>query len=353
MPDRSFALPSRPVALAALIVVAATVMTVGQKLRPESAMAGAAKSLVAALDEGQRAKINFPFNSEERFNWHFVPLDRKGLALKDMDESQRKLAFALLRAGLSEKGFKKAETIRSLENVLFAIEKSARRSPELYVFTIFGEPTDRGAWGWRYEGHHVSQNWTIVDGKAIGTTPAFFGANPAEVPDGPMKGTRPLAAEEDLARALLAALTDVQRQQAVISTAAPADILTGDSRKAAIRENTGLVAGMLTPKQQGLLMSLIEEHASAQAPELAAQRLARVRADGLSAIRFAWMGSTEKGPGMGHYYRIQGPSFLIEYDNTQTKANHQHIVWRDFAGDFGVDVLAEHYAKDPQHVASR
>ncbi len=320
--------------------------------RPESSMAATAKALVGTLDEAQLKKIRWPFDSEERFNWHFVPRERQGLSLKEMSEPQRKAAMALLRAGLGEKGYSKAETIRSLENVLRAIEGRAIRDPELYFFTIFGEPGG-ATWGWRYEGHHISQNWTIVDGKAIATTPAFFGANPANVQDGPLKGTRALAAEEDLARALVTSLTDEQRKNAITSDKAPADILTFNTRKAAILENVGIAGGELTTAQRGVLISLIEEHASAQSPALVAARLARVKADGPSAIRFAWMGTTEKGLGKPHYYRIQGPSFLIEYDNTQNNANHHHIVWRDFNGDFGVDLLQEHYEHDAYHVAQR
>jgi hypothetical protein len=216
----------------------------------------------------------------------------------------------------------------------------------LYFFSIFGEPGSP-AWGWRYEGHHISQNWTIVDGKAVATTPAFLGANPATVQDGPAKGTRALGEEEDLAWALLQSLTDAQRHQAVIAPLAPNDILTSNTRKASILENSGLAADTMTAVQQAALMRLIEEHASVQAPALAAGRLAKVRGDGFSSIRFAWMGSAVRGPGNGHYYRIQGKSFLIEYDNVQNRANHHHIVWRDFDGDFGLDLLAAHYAQYP------
>lgn len=346
----------RRILLATLILTAGGVFVMARQRRPDAAMAGAAKALLGMLTQEQAAKIRWSFDSEERFNWHFVPRERKGLSFKDMTEPQRKAAFDLLRTGLSAKGFTKVETIRSLEVILRAVEKSARRDPELYFFTIFGEP-GADTWGWRYEGHHVAQNWTIVDGKALATTPAFFGANPAEVLEdiqgAPPKGTRPLGAEEDLARALLDSLTEAQRQEAITADKAPQDIVTGNSRKAAIQDNTGLVAATMTAKQQALLMSLIEEHASSQPPELAALRLGRVKSDGLGAIRFAWMGSTQKGLGNGHYYRIQGKSFLIEYDNVQNNANHHHIVWRDFEGDFGDDVLAAHHAHDPDHQLQR
>ena len=338
--------------LAFSTMLGAAVIMAAQSRGAEAEMAAAAKALIATLDEAQTAKIKWPFDSEERFNWHFIPRERQGLSLKAMNDAQRKAAFALLRAGLSAKGYTKVETIRSLELVLRAIEGSARRDPELYFFTIFGEPGSQ-TWGWRYEGHHIAQNWTISDGKAVSTTPAFLGANPALVQDGPSKGTRALGAEEDLARALLESLTEAQRKEAVIAADAPNDILTSNARKASIAENTGLPAGSMTPAQQKMLMTLIEEHATVQAPGLSDKRLATVRADGFANIKFAWMGSQQRGLGNGHYYRVQGKSFLIEYDNVQNQANHHHIVWRDFAGDFGTDLLVAHHAQDPHHAAGR
>jgi hypothetical protein len=335
--------------LALALLAAAVVFTLADQLVPESAMSSAANALIASLDDAQRAKIRFPFESEERLNWHFIPRERKGLPLKEMTEPQRQAAFALLRTGLSAKGFTKAESIRSLEHVLRAMEGAAMRDAELYFFTIFGDP-GRGSWAWRYEGHHLSQNWTIVNAKPVATTPAFMGANPAEVradTGGIAKGTVALAAEGALGWSLLNSLSAEQRQAAVVDATAPRDILTGNTRKTTMLDQVGIVASSLSGPQQGMLMSLIEEHAASQSAALAALRLAKVRADGLARIRFAWLGATE--PGRGHYYRIQGPSFLIEYDNVQNNANHQHIVWRDFNGDFGVDLIAAHYAGDPHH----
>lgn len=332
--------------LAACAVFAATFVVDAVQTRPEAAMAAAAKALVASLgDTPAREKLMFAFDDEERFNWHFIPRARKGLPLKEMSDPQRQAAMALLKTGLSASGYSRAEAIRSLEDVLFAQSKSPTRDRENYFFTIFGTPGgDR--WGWRYEGHHLAQNWTIVSGKAVATTPAFFGANPAEVMDGPMKGTRALKGEADLAWALLGSLTVDQQAMAVVSSTAPNDILTMNSRKAAIQENSGIALASLNEKQKAMLMGLIEEHASAQVPALATARMARVRAD-TGSIRFAWMGATVLAPGAAHYYRIQGAQFLIEYDNTQHRANHQHIVWRDFDGDFGADVLVEHYLRAP------
>src|SRR5882757_5308442 len=219
-----------------------------------TSMLDATRAFLATLDSAQKAKAVLPFNSEERFRWFYTPVSRKGLPLKEMNASQQRAAMALLHAGLSEKGYTKAETIRKLEDVLRELEqgKGPMRDPDLYFFTFFGEPAADGAWGWRYEGHHCSQNWTIVNGKSIGSSPQFFGANPAEVREGPMKGTRVLSAEEDLGRSLVKSLSTTQRADAVVSTSAPNDIVTANERKAAIQENKGVAFGKLSKDQQGM-----------------------------------------------------------------------------------------------------
>lgn len=315
---------------------------------PADEMAQAAEGFLGTLDASARAKAQLAFDAEERFNWHFVPRPRAGLPLKQMSEPQQQAAMRLLRAGLSEKGYTKTEAIRALETVLAEIEQNpVRRDPELYYVTVFGQPAPKGTWGWRFEGHHVSLNWTLVGGASIASTPQFFGSNPAEVRSGPKKGARALAAEEDLARALLGSLTESQRSRAVLSPAAPDDILTSNSRKAAMQEDRGVSYAELSEEQRGLLLAVIDEYASAQPRALAEGRVERLRAAGLEKIRFAWMGGLNRGE--RHYYRLQGPTFLIEYDNTQNDANHVHAVWRDFDGDFGVDLLEEHYRNSAHH----
>ncbi len=257
----------------ALVVMVAT----GRPLRAQSpggAMAAAARAFLATLEPAQRTKAQFAFDAEERFNWHFTPVPRAGLPLKQMTAPQRDAAFALLHVGLSEKGYTKAEAIRALEPILAEIEQNpVRRDPELYFVTIFGDPTPDGTWGWRYEGHHISQNWTIVKGQSIASSPQFFGSNPAEVRSGPKKGLRVLGAEEDLARALLQSLTDAQRAKAVVSPDAPDDILTSNARKAGIQADLGIAHADLSSEQRGLLLALIDEYASAQPKALAEARL--------------------------------------------------------------------------------
>lgn len=310
--------------------------------RKEPKMYEAARAFLGTLTEEQKQKAVFPFQSEERLNWHFVPKDRNGLPYKAMTGEQKQAAQNLLRVGLSQTGYKKTSQIRQLETVLHELENNNPiRDTELYYFTIFGEPSEKGTWGWRYEGHHVSLNWTVLKGKVIASSPQFLGTNPAEVRSGALKGLRILSAEEDIARALLHSLSDARKQEAVLSDKAPNDILTSAQRKAAIQEDKGVAFKSLTKEQQGLLLSLIQEYASTQNPELAKQRLDALRKAGLDTIKFGWMGGAERG--QPHYYRVQGATFLIEYDNTQNNANHVHTVWRDFKGDFGADLLEEHY----------
>jgi hypothetical protein len=332
-----------------ILVTIAMAFATAQAAAPAEEIAQSARRFLGTLDAAGREKAQLSFDAEERFNWHFVPRPRAGLPLKQLSQPQRAAGMRLLRAGLSEKGYSKAETIRTLELVLAEIEQDpVRRDPDLYHITIFGDPSSDGTWGWRFEGHHISLNWTLVGGRSIGSTPQFFGSNPAEVRRGPQKGTRALAAEEDLARALLGSLSDVQRRRAVVSDTAPPDIFSGNERKVDRLDDSGVAFADLTADQRGLLLAIIEEYAAAQPKPIAEQRVTRLREAGLERIRFAWMGGLSRGE--PHYYRLQGPTFLIEYDNTQNGANHIHAVWRDFDGDFGVDLLREHYRNSAHHL---
>ncbi len=335
-------------ALALLVGFSAGTAKSAAEALPTADIAQRASAFLASLDDDARAKAQFAFDSDKRFNWHYVPRPRAGLPLKAMSVPQRNAAMDLLRAGLSEKGFTKAETIRGLEVILAEIEQNpVTRDPDLYYVSIFGDPLADGAWGWRFEGHHISLNWTFVQGRSIAPTPQFFGSNPDAVRSGPRRDMRVLAAEQDLARALLENLSEAQRTQAIISATAPPDIFSGNQRKATTLEDGGIAFSDLTPGQRGLLLAIIEEYAGAQPEAVAAARLARLRVAGLNRIRFAWMGGLARGE--PHYYRLQGPTFLIEYDNTQNDANHIHAAWRDFDGDFGVDLLEEHYRHAAHH----
>ena len=311
-------------------------------------MAAAAGKFLDALSPELRAKASFDWKADERLNWHFIPKDRKGLTLKEMSPDQRKLAHALLLTGLSAHGYGKATNIMSLEPVLFEMEGTERKFPRdgvLYHFSVFGRPDAKGTWGWRVEGHHFSANFTIVKGEFISSTPSFLGSNPAEVRQGTRKGVRVLAAEEDIARELVKSLDAEQQKAAVIDTTAPKDILTVAKRAVTPLEAQGILAAKLTSAQRKTLTKLIREYVERVRPELAKEDLHRIEAAGMEKVQFAWAGGLEKGE--GHYYRVQGPTFLLEYDNTQNNNNHIHAVWRDFNGDFGEDLLRKHLAETP------
>lgn len=333
--------------------------------RSASAMAAAADRFLGSLSPEQRQQASFPYEHDERVRWNFIPTNqfpRKGLPIKDMSEAQRRLALDLLRTGLSERGFMTASAIMAHESILKAIEESAGtlrnlRDPELYFFSVFGTPSGKSAWGWRVEGHHVSLHFDVgsatggsdtkVTGVAVDSTPTFFGANPAEVPSGPKQGLRILGGEEDAGRALLNALDASQKATAIITDVAPAEIVTGTRVTIDPLSPAGLPASKMTGVQRQLLMKLIEVYSSKMPADIAAERMARLRAAGVEKIAFAWAGATEPGIGRKHYYRIQGPTFLVEFDNTQNDANHIHTVWREFNGDFGRDLLREHVAATP------
>jgi hypothetical protein len=310
-------------------------------------MAAAAKAFFDSLTDEQKKTAGYGFKDDERLNWHFVPKARKGLPFGQMDEKQRELAKALLATGMSQKGNAKVLAIINLEPVLKELERARpgpTRDSGLYYFTIFGQPGGKEPWGWRVEGHHVALNFTVVSDDAIAAAPAFLGTNPAEVKDGPRKGQRILAEEEDMGRALAASFTDEQRKKAVIAEKAYPDIITGNKREAMLKTE-GLPVSEMTEQQRAALMDLIGVYANRLRTELAANDVKRIATAGVEKIHFAWAGSLEKG--QGHYYRIQGPTFLIEYDDTQNNANHIHSVWRDLQNDFGGDLLKKHYQESP------
>ena len=314
-----------------------------QSIELTAEMISATEDFIGSLSEMQRNSALFDFDDEERSNWFFTPVPRKGVPYKAMNEDQRAAARRLLQVFLSAEGYAKAEDVRSLESVLAEIEVNGRfdRDPELYFFSIFGQPDSEAPWALRYEGHHLALNWTFAGGAGIASTPQFLGSNPAEVRSGERLGTRVLHREEDLARELVTSLSAVQQAEAIMEVAVPRDILTGNEQLVAPLEDSGVPWGSLSAAQQDKLMELVREVAMLQAPPLARARLENIEQAGNSGIRFLWIGGVARGD--AHYYRVQGPTFLIEYDNTQNNANHIHLVWRDFEGDFGRDLIRMHY----------
>ena len=301
-----------------------------------------AERVLAALPPAAREKVLRPFDDGDRLNWHYTPRSRNGVALKELDARGRDAVHALLKEGLSAAGYRKVVNIIELELVLREMETfGLMRDPERYHLTIYGAPGSRDAWGWRFEGHHVSLNFTLAGDHVAVDAPSFLGANPANVPKGPRAGQRVLAAEEDEARALLISLSDAQRREAVFDTRTFGDIVTGNAEKVDPLAAVGVAASQLSEAQRAQLVKLIEVYARTFEPALADARMARVHEGGIENVRFGWAGAIERS--RQHYYRVQGPLFLIEYDASQDGGNHVHTVWRDFNGDFGRDLLRQHY----------
>jgi hypothetical protein len=317
-------------------------------------MAEAAVDLLGALDDEQRAAAAWPFPDEgERRRWFYTPVDHGGLPLSAMRPRQQQLAMRLLSTGMSWPGYVAASTIVGLENVLDATEGFAARrgrergrDPGLYYVRIFGQPQAGGTWGWRFGGHHVSVNHTIVRGEVVSSTPCFLGANPASSPLLGPHLLRPLAGAEDLGRELVRSLDEAQLARALISPVAPDDLLTTNRPAvdpAAFDGHTGVSAADLEAGQRDVLRALLDVYVRRIPDDLADAQAGQYASDeALDGLSFAWAGSVE--PRQPHYYRVQGATLLAEYDNTQNDANHVHSVWRDLSADFGGDVLAAHYA---------
>lgn len=308
-----------------------------------------ASEFLASLTPASRKEAHLAFTDEARRSFNFVPMVRKGVPLARLTPEQIASATRLLKSSLSDSGYKTVEQIRVLEDVLFEMEnRNPGRDKSMYYFAVFGEPSAAGVWGWRYEGHHVSLNFTYRDGQLVASSPQFLGTNPAEIEQGPFKG-KPLGKFEDAGFALLNALDAGQRAKAILRPDAPPDIFTGNQRKAELADRKGLPYAEMDARQKELLSRLIRAHADVLAPEEQKRRMSKVD---LSKVVFAWMGASRPRNGttrQGYYYRVQGDTFLIEVDNTQNQANHVHAVWRDFDGDFGGDALHDHYRTSHSH----
>ncbi|MFI5613219.1 DUF3500 domain-containing protein [Amycolatopsis sp. NPDC051903] len=370
---------------------------------PAQRMVDAANAWLGSLDDRQRAAALVPWPSdEERRRWYYTPTDHGGLPLERMRPAQQSRALQLLATGLSHPGYVTATTIMGLENVLDQVEgwqvgwgRERGRDPQLYWLRIFGEPATAGPWSWRFGGHHVSVQHLVLEGRVQASSPAFLGADPAESPLLGGHILRPLGAAEDLARDLVRSLDDAQADRALISSAAPVDIIGGNrphiadgellmplpdvwrgrftdpelagrveamhrgaEEKAGFtaehheavrltRTPKGIAAIDLTGDQQHQLRALLDVFLGRIPDELAEREARKFAGDRLHDVHFAWAGGFERG--QPHYYRLQGPRLLAEYDNTQRDVNHIHTVWRDPEGDFGDDVLARHLATFHQH----
>lgn len=304
----------------------------------------AADAFLNSLTPELSMKALFTFDNPNRVSWEFLPqtmIGRKGVKLTDLNNKQKQLAYQLLESSLSEAGYKKLSNIIDLERVLLDLTGSDMRVPEYYSVAVFGKPSTSANWGWRFEGHHISLNITVVDGNIIATAPRFLGSNPAEVPEGDRKGLRALGHEEDLGRKLLKTMDAKQVRIVVFQEVPFPEIVTNRATEVSPLKPVGLPASEMSSEQKTILRQLIEAYAHTMPKELAEKRMAKIEAAGFDNIRFGWAGGSKRGD--AHYYRVQGPSFLIEYDNVQNDANHAHTVWRDFDRDFGKDLLKDHY----------
>ena len=308
-------------------------------------MAESARRFLSALAPAQRARAVFAVTSDERLRWHYVPQPRPGIAFRELNDAQRALAYGFLATAVSRRGFLKATGIMALDEVLRRRDGSSIRDAGAYFLTVFGEPSTSATWGFRVEGHHLSLNLTLVDGVRPVESPAFFGANPSHVPSGLLLAdTRVLGREEDLGFQLLTSLDAAQRKAATFQAAAPDDILTGPGVK--LRALPGLAADRMSAAQRKVLDALLDEVAGSLPRELADRERARIAAAAPADLVFTWAGAGAAG--QPHYFRLAGSGFIYEFDNTQGSANHVHTVWhaRDAAGgDFGVDLLRQHYTQ--------
>ena len=316
--------------------------------QPQAAadMVRAATQFLESLNEDQKAKATYDYMDGERMFWYYPPLNRHGLPLRDMDAGQRELALAVMESGLTPQSYGQAIQIMEHEDILGPLEVEMGiptfvRDRELYYFTIFGRPGPEDPWGWRVEGHHVSLHFSVWGDNVTSVTPFFFGANPAEVRKGAKTGLRILGDREDIALELAHSLDRNQLAEAVIYDEAPLDILSYNSSKVSFPFRTqGLATARMTGSQKETMMALVSEYVGQVRTDLAEEKLAAMRKDGIDHLHLSWAGPVSKDA--PHYYRIHGGNFVVEFDNRQDGANHIHSVWRDIENDFAVDVLREH-----------
>ena len=317
---------------------------------PTLGMKDAAEAFLESLDAKQKQKAFANFNSKDRTDWVFLPdkyvkpeKKRFGLTLKEMSDSQRKLGLALLNSALSEKGQLTVANTRLLEAILLKLTNNPIRDKDLYYISIFGNPSDHHSWAWTFEGHHLSINVTIVNGKHLSLTPTFYGSNPGIVKEGEHKGLQSLAPIENIARKLAKSLSSAQLSKAQVFAKAPKDIFSGDHTKVARKEfdiKKGLPYKEMNADQQALVKGIINSYTETFRPELL-DSLDNSPLSEIDSLVFVWVGSTEQGK--PHYYRLVTVNHMLEYDNVQNGAMHPHAAWREFDGDFGEDLLLKHH----------
>jgi hypothetical protein len=307
---------------------------------PGQQMVQAAERFLQVLDHSHKLQATFDYDDPERINWHFIPRDRLGIGLWDLNGAAKDAANELVKTGLTAAGYEKVLQVRSLEEVLYLFEggeeaaRREKRHPHRYYVSIFGNPAAKGLWGWRFEGHHLSLNYSVKDGKIVSSTPEFFGANPGLIDAGPGRSLRVLGKREDLARQILKASPNQQQAKLWISKEAPDDIRGGGVAQPIVDDSKGVAYAEMTPEQQQLLKQLLAEYLAAMPASVVRERMQQINDAGMDSIHFAWWGGSELNE--PHHYVVQGKTFIIEYNNTQNSANHVHAIWRNLAGDFNL-----------------
>ncbi|MBG47245.1 MAG: hypothetical protein CML05_03030 [Pseudozobellia sp.] len=310
-----------------------------------------ANDFLSSLSKELKEQTLYELTSDERKSFFYTPVYRKGTTFNQYNEAQTKAALALLKASISTEAYEKTEAIMDLENILIVLENNpkmpdgtAKRDPLNYHFWIFGDPAEDQFWGWRFEGHHISLNFLASEGALVSSTPFFLGSNPGRVLEGKRKGHEVLKKETDLGYAMVNALDPEQLKVARFSETAPADMFTSNHSKAEKLAHTGIKYSDLTKDQQKTFWNLLQLYLDNYEEKFSEKFKDKIEKEGIDELYFAWAGSLERG--QGHYYSIQGPTLLIEYDNTQNNNNHVHTVVRDLENDFGDDILQQHYDHD-------
>ncbi len=329
-------------ALICLLVFSSTECGFAQDQPDASAsrMAAAATRMLSVLSPAEKEKASFTFDDPERLNWHFIPRDRRGVSLRELQGESHLVAKSLVSSGLSGEGFEKLLKVMSLEEVLYLLEggdeakRRERRHPHKYFISIFGTPGATGRWGWRFEGHHISLNYVIEDGRFVSSTPEFLGANPGKIDAGPGRLLRVLGEREDLGREILRQCTPEQRAICLIASEPPREIRTPGKLQPQVGAPEGLPFAKMNSRQQETMRKLLRTYLVTAPPEVMRRRLRDIERSGMDGIHFAWWGGAELN--QPHHYRIQGATFIIEYNNVQNDANHVHSIWRNVAGDFGI-----------------
>ncbi len=332
--------PPRILCLIALVAVANPVAAQGQKTHSAIRMAEAANALLGKLSVEQKKTCLFEFSDPERLNWHFIPRERPGIGFRSLEGDAFKAGRHLIATALSGAGYEKVLKVMSLEEVLYLIEggeeatRRNRRHPHKYHISIFGTPSKTSKWGWRVEGHHVSLNYVIENGKFVSSTPEFLGANPGTIAAGKGRSLRVLGQREDLGRKILKLCSPEQQKVAWVSPKPPREIRTPGKPQPEVGKPEGLPFARMSKEQQDVFRALLRTYLITAPTEVMKSRLKAIEAGGIGKVHFAWWGGSELTE--PHHYRIQGPTFIVEYNNVQNNANHVHSIWRNVAGDFGI-----------------